>query len=772
MSDSGGQKKRTYTASHWGLYEVEKLDDGKVVLVPWNDDPAPSEIGSSWYDVNANAMRVRRPAIREGWLKNGPSARDDCRGQQSFVEVDWDTAIKAVALELERVRTSSGNEGIFGGSYGWASAGRFHHALSQIHRFLNCAGGFVRDSDTYSLGAGRVIMPHILAPMDELMAHHTTWDVMAKHTEIFVAFGGVPAKNTQITPGGASDHRVERGLRDMSTKGVRFVNISPVSDNLDCGDNKEWVKIRPNTDTALMLGLAYVLYCEDLWNRQFIATHCVGFEQFIPYLIGEADGTPKTPEWASRITGIDEQVICSLARDMAAHRTMLNIAWALQRAAHGEQPFWMMTVLAAMLGQIGLPGGGLGVGYGASNTIGSSHPLFAGPTFSQGINPVEAFIPCARITDMLKYPGESFAYNGQTLTYPDIKLVYWAGGNPFHHHQDLRRLSEAWQRPETVIVHEQYWTATAKMADIVLPVSIPLERNDIGYAKREGVMVAMKRAVPAFAESKSDYDIFCAIAERMGILDEFSQGRDELEWLRLIYEGFRSNAGKQFLDMPSFDEFWETGLLDLRRYSEPVVMLYDFRRNPGKHPLKTPSGKIEIHSDTVAGFGYPDCPGHPVWLEPFEWSGSPIAEKWPIHLLTDQPRYRLHSQLDHGSVSRASKIREHEPVYINREDATQREIANGDLIEIINDRGRCIAGAIVTDDVMPGVARLSTGAWYDPGEDERGFLEKHGNPNALTLDRGTSMLAQGCSAQTCMVDLRRYDGDAPPVTAFLMPEFL
>ena len=147
-----------------------------------------------------------------------------------------------------------------------------------------------------------------------------------------------------------------------------------------------------------------------------------------------------------------------------------------------------------MLGQIGLPGGGFGASYGPTNGMGSDAPLLAGPTLSQGTNQVPDFIPVARFTDMLLNPGGKVHYNGKELTYPDIKLIYWAGGNPFHHHQDLNRLRMAWAKPETIIFNEQFWTPAAKMADIVLPATTGLERDDIGYARREPFLIAMKKA--------------------------------------------------------------------------------------------------------------------------------------------------------------------------------------------------------------------------------------------------------------------------------------
>lgn len=757
-----------YHSAHWGIYEFEE-GEGPPNLRALKSDPDPSPIGLDQLDPAVQRLRVRRPAVRRSYLDGGPGTQSALRGRESFVEIDWDVALDLVAKELERVRSDFGNRAIFGGSYGWSSAGRFHHATGQLHRFLNIIGGYVRSVDSYSLGAGRALMPHIVAPMDEIIQTHTSWDILARDTKLFVAFGGVPLKNTQVIGGGAGRHRVRDGLRRMADARCRFVNISPVRDNLDTGGPVEWIAIRPNTDTAFMLGLAFVLVDEGHADGNFLGRYTVGFELFKRYLIGADDGTPKSPEWAASITGIDASRIRTLARDMAGTRTMINIAYSLQRASHGEQPFWMLITLASILGQIGLPGGGFGMGYGAMAGQGSSHARFSGPVFPQGANPVKDFIPVARITDLLSRPGEKFTYNGVTHHYPDIKLVYWAGGNPFHHHQDLNRLEQAWQRPDSIIVHEQFWTATAKRADIVLPATITLERDDIGFATKEGVMVAMGRAVASLGEARDDYTIFAALAKRLDLENDFTEGLDALGWLRRMYDETAGRSEKSGIKLPSFDHFWESGLIDLSQHDQPVVMLEKFRQDPVAHRLGTPSGRIEIRSDRIAAYDQNDCPGYPVWREPHEWLGSARASQFPLHMLSDQPATRLHSQLDAASVSQSKKIAGREPVYINRSDANTRGIRDGDLVELWNDRGRCLAGAIVSDDIMPGVIRLATGAWYDPQTDG---TEGRGNPNTLTLDVGSSSFSQGCIAQTCLVQARKYTGDIPDLAPWKLPDFI
>ncbi|GAB5377464.1 MAG: molybdopterin guanine dinucleotide-containing S/N-oxide reductase [Acuticoccus sp.] len=750
-----------YTASHWGVYEVSEVG-GQPRLTPFSLDPDPSPMGLDQLEAPVKRLRVARPAIRRSWLADGPGAAPELRGREPFVEVPWDEALDILAGEIDRVRTAHGNEAIFGGSYGWSSAGRFHHAQSQVHRFLNAVGGYVRHVDTYSLGAGKVITRHVAGPIEGLQGAHTSWDVIAAETELFVAFGGVPLKNSRVSPGGAGRHRVRDGLMAMGANGGRFVNIAPLQEAVP-GLATEWLPIRPNSDTALMLALAHALFASGKADLDFLDRYTVGADIFRAYVMGEADGTPRSPQWAAAICGIAPEKIEALAEEMASKRTLLNVSWSLQRARHGEQPFWAVVALAATLGQIGLPGGGFGLGYGAMNHIGSRHPALKGPALPQGNNPVRAFIPVARIADLLLNPGASFTYDGGTYTYPDIRLVYWAGGNPFHHHQDIGRLRRAWQKPDTVVVHEQYWNPAARMADIVLPATIAAERNDLGFATREGLLVAMKKVAPAHAEARDDFAIFADLAARLGARETFTEGLAEMEWLARLYTTFEKSAAQAGIATPAFADFWAEGLIDLAPHDAPRVFLDGFRAAPEEHPLGTPSGKIEIFSQTVARAGIADCPGHPVFLPPEEWEA---AARHPLHLVSDQPDRRLHSQLDHSAWSQDGKRGGRERVVLNPSDAAARGIQDGDVVELFNDRGRCQAVADVSARIMPGAVRLATGAWFDP----EAPVDGHGNPNMLTADRPASGFSQGCAAHSCLVEVAPARDPAAP-TAYQPPRF-
>jgi len=756
------------TLTHWGAYTV-RMQDGRVaVLDPLTGDPDPSPIGQSVAGALDDGLRIARPMVREGYLRHGPNSRTR-RGQEPFVPVSWKTADQLVADEITRVSHQYGNAAIFGGSYGWASAGRFHHAQGQLHRFLNLCGGYTRSVNTHSYAAAEVLLPHIIGNLDGLDGGHTSWGVIAAHTQLFVAFGGLPLKNAQVSAGGAGHHTLRDHLAACRDGGTRFVNISPLRNDIDPAFAPEWLPLRPNTDTALMLALAHTLVTEGSHDQDFLGRYTVGFERFRRYLMGEDDSQAKDAAWAAAITTIPADAIVALAHRMARARTMIAVSWSLQRADHGEQPLWAAIALAAILGQIGLPGGGFGFGYGGSNRVGTATRPYKWPALPQGQNRVQAMIPVARLADMLLSPGKSFDYDGTRYTYPGIKLVYWAGGNPFHHQQDLNKLARAWQQPDTVVVHEPWWNTMAKQADIVLPCTTSLERNDLGIARDEGHLFAMRQVSPAIGEARSDFAILTGIANCLGLAGQFTGGFDEMGWVRHLYGLSRQRAAAFDLDLPDFETFWQQG--QVRLPDAPDQILLDrFRAAPEAARLATPSGRIEIASDRITSFGYPDCPGLPTWLEPAEWLGGAAARVFPLHLVSNQPRTRLHSQYDNGVVSTDTKIAGREPLSIHPDDAQRRDLADGDIVRVSSSRGSCLAGVIVTDGVSPGCVQLATGAWWDPavpGSDAP--LDRHGNANVLTIDRGTSRLAQGPIAHTALVQVEKFEGELPPVQAFSPP---
>ncbi len=729
---------------HWGAFEADVADGRLIAARPLPGSGAdPDMIGALPAWVNS-PLRIDRPHVRRAWLERSSTATGNTgRGHSEMVPVDWDTALDLVASELTRIQSTYGPTAIFGGSYGWSSAGRLHHARSQIRRFLAAAGGFTDQISNYSWGAAHAILPHVLGNADAVSSAATSWQSIAEHGDVVVAFGGLNPKNWRISSGGAGEFRLPEAVARAQARGVKFFVLSPNAEDVPPGLDAVLIRPRPGSDTAIMLALAHEALVTGRADLAFLDRFTTGAEAFLDYLRGTVDGQPKTLAWAAELADVPVAELRALWDAISTDRVMLTAAWALQRADHGEQPFWALIALASMLGQIGLPGGGFSFGYGSMNAVGGDARKGFVPTMPGLANKGMA-IPVARFADAFLHPGKTIDFNGRKITYPHVRLVYWAGGNPFHHAQDLSRVERAWARPETVIVQDPWWTPTARRADIVLPATTTLERNDIGGTSRDPYVFFMPRLIAPVGQARNDFDIFRALADRLGCRETLDEGLDDDGWLARMWAGSQAKAARESVALPDFEGLRECGYVRLPPPEHPEVLLEGFRSNPDANPLATPSGKIELTSRTIAGFGYADCPAHPTWIAPREWLGS--AGQGQFHLVTNQPPKQLHSQLwQVGAQSPAT-------CQIARSDAARLGIGDGDTAEIFNVRGRCRVTARIDDGLRPGVLVVPTGAWYAP--DETSGVEQNGNPNVLTLDQGTSRLGQACAALSALVQVR------------------
>jgi len=319
-------------------------------------------------------------------------------------------------------------------------------------------------------------------------------------------------------------------------------------------------------------------------------------------------------------------------------------------------------------------------------------------------------------------------------------------------------------------VHDHQWTPTTRHADIVLPATTSYERNDIDHVGdySSKAIVAMKKVVEPVFEARNDYDIFLDIAKRLGKEKEFTEGKDEMGWIKSFYEDALKQAKAKNIPMPEFDAFWNgEGVVEFPITTGKSFVRYaTFREDPLLNPLGTPSGLIEIYSKNIEKMGYDDCPPHPTWMEPVERLGGPGA-KYPLHVTASHPKSRLHSQLNGTKLRQLYEVAGREPCLINTADAAARGIADGDVVRVFNDRGQVLAGAKVTDAIRPGVIRINEGGWYDPAEPGKpGTLCKYGDVNVLSVDMGTSKLGQGNCGHTSIAEVEKFAGEAPPVTAF------
>ena len=768
---------------HWGVF-YGIVEDGRAVeFKPWEKDPQPSPQLPGVMDSLYSESRIRYPMVRRAWLEQGPGADPDGRGAGDFVRVSWEQAIELVANEIVRVRETYGQQALFAGSYGWKSPGKIHNCQTLLRRMLNLTGSYTNSSGDYSTGAAQVILPYVSGSL-EVYEQCTTWNNLAENCELMVFWGCNPLNNSQIS-WQVADHGAWPGVARIKDAGTPVICIDPVRTETCEALNGEWIAPRPQTDVAMMLGIAHTLYEEGLQDQDFLDRYTAGFDKFLPYLLGDTDGTPKTADWAAEICGLPADTLRDLARRFASKRTMLALGYSTQRQHHGEQIHWMLITLAAMLGQIGLPGGGYGLSYHYSSGGAPTHttPILKAVDDASGQTTEGAAwlagggavsIPVSRFVETLLNPGKTMQFNGHEIELPLIKMAYWVGGNPFSHQQDRNEMLRAWRELDTFIVHDVQWTASARHADIVLPATTSYERNDIeqvgDYALSH--IVPMKKIVEPVFEARSDFDIFADIAEKLGQGYAYTQGLTEMDWIRKIYEAAKIESRAKGMEMPVFDVFWDSNkplAFPVSEAQEDFVRHADFREDPLLNALGTASGKFELYSVAIERYGYDDCPPHATWMEPIERLGGP-STKYPLHLAANHPQMRLHSQLC-GTVNRETyEIAEREPCWMNPADAEQRGLADGDVVRVFNDRGQLLAGLKITDEIMPGVVRINEGGWFDPENPRQiGSLCVYGDVNTLTTGIATSKLAQGNCGHTGVAEVERYEGPLPEVTVFSQP---
>ena len=784
--EGSGQWK--VSGSHWGAFRA-RVYAGKVQEIkPFEADQYPTDMLKGIKGIIYSPSRIRYPMVRYDWYLNRHKSDTSQRGDNRFIRVTWDEAIELFYQELERVQTQYGPWALHAGQTGWRQTGQVHSCGNHMERAIAMHGYSVKKVGDYSTGAGQTIMPYVLGST-EVYAQGTSWPLILEHSKTIVLWGSDLVKNLQVG-WNCETHEayayLEQLKEKVAKKEIRVISVDPVRTKTQNYLGCEQRYLNPQTDVPFMLALAHTLYQEKLHDEKFLKTYALGFEEFMPYVLGTSkDKVEKTPEWAEKICGVPAADIREFARTLAKHRTQIIFGWCVQRQQHGEQPYWMGAVLAAMLGQIGLPGGGISYAHHYSSIGVPSTGAAAPGGFprnpdkpddrihkNQDFNGYSSTIPVARWVDAILEPGKKINANGATITLPDLKMMVFSGCNPWHHHQDRNRMKQAFLKLETVVTIDFTWTATCRFSDIVLPACTQWERNDLdlyGSYSNRGV-IAMQKLVDPLFQSKTDFEIFTLLAKRFGQEKAYTQGKGEMEWVKELYDGcVAANKGK--FEMPDFDTFWQNGWVDFGK-GENWTRQADFRADPEINALGTPSGFIEIFSRKIDRYGYEDCQGHPMWFEKAERShGGPGSDKHPIWLQSCHPDKRLHSQMCDSEEFRATyTVQGREPLYINPKDASARGIKDGDLVRVFNDRGQLLAGAVVSEDYAPGVARLQEGAWYGPESEKIGALDTYGDPNTLTMDIGTSQLAQATSANTCLVQFEKYVGTAPAVTSFGGPK--
>ncbi|MFG0906664.1 molybdopterin-dependent oxidoreductase [Photobacterium damselae] len=753
------------SATHYGPFNAV-VKNGKLIGVqPVNDiDPFPTEmltkgiISRTFDDTRIKYPMVRKSLVEDPLGDHNPHLR----GKEPFVRVSWDTAIALTSYCIARTIEKHGNEAVFSSSYGgWSHAG-LNRPQTLQGRFFNLIGGQSSCAGDYSAGASGVILPHVIGDM-EVYSPQTAWKVIEENTELVLFVGCDPWKTNRIEFR-VADHSMQKHWEAFKEKGVKFISINPQKTQTDKALGSDMINIRPNTDTALFSAMSYYLVKNNKHDQAYIDKYTVGFDKYLDYLNGTTDGTEKTPEWAAEITGIPVEQITALADLCMSKRTQIAAGWALQRADHGEMIHWAIINFASIMGKIGKPGQGAGFSfhYGNGGTAQSGKRMPIG--LSQGRNPVTKICPVVMISDMLNNPGKAYTRDGANLTLPNAKLIYNAGNNLLSHQQDTNELIQALNNNiDTVICQDAWWCASAKYADIVLPATTTLERDDItsGGTYSNNKIYAMRKVIEPVGESLDDYEIFSRLAFMFNVHDKYTEGKTYFQHIKSSYEA--SDATEDF------DTFWKNGVTHLSTPEEANNWTRhgDFYKDPEAHPLHTKSGKIELFCETVASFKAEGCPGMPQWIPPFEWLGN--AKEGQVHVLSPHPWMRLHSQMANADVNSYESVQGRQMVLMNKEDAAAHGIKDGDLVEVYNERGALIGGAKLTDEAMRGVIYIHEGAWLQL--DSKGRCNS-GSINMLTSSKPCSGLSDATSANTCLAYFKKCTDPESPNEAYQPPKIV
>ncbi|HTP00548.1 MAG TPA: DMSO/selenate family reductase complex A subunit [Anaerolineales bacterium] len=721
---------------------VAHVQDGRIVRL--DTDDRPDSIAAPQLRACVRGRAYLRRQYHPDRLMT-PLKRVGERGEGKFAPIGWDEALDTLAREMQRVKDRYGSSALFL-PYGTGS----YNQLNGPHparRLLNLYGGCLGFYNSYSWGAINLATPTVYGTL-ETGNHRQDW----LNARYILMWSWNPA---EMRDGTNSDYFIKLARQ----AGARVVCIDPRHSLSAAALADEWVPIRPGTDAAMMSAMAYVMLTEHLYDAEFVRTHCVGFdagqmpvedaESYSDYILGTRDGTPKTPQWAEAITAVPAATIARIAREYATIKPgVLYQGYGMQRRAYGEQVVRAGCVLAAITGNVGISGGwASGLGLQSADQA----PLEI--TFPTGENPVKAQIPvflwteaCLRGKSMTRSDG----VRGVEQLDNDIKLIYAVATNCLiNQHADINRTAEILRdesRVEFIAVQDNFLTPTGKFADLILPACTQFETWGLEDGWKYGSEVILQpRLVEPPGQCKSDYQICAELAERLGIGQAFTEGRDEKAWARYCLDEFRR---LHFPTLPTLDEFVEQNIgAWTPPAAPPDIAFADFRLDPEKHPLNTPSGKIEIFSQRLFDLHKPEeIPPIPKYIQ--EWESPFEGHRYPLQAIGHHTLHRVHSTHDNNDwLEEAFPQR----VFINPIDAAPRGIQDGDEVKVYNDRGALVIPCRLTDRMMPGVIDIPQGAWYEP--DEQG-LDRGGCVNILTSHRWTPF-AFATAQHTIMVQVEK-----------------
>jgi len=675
-----------------------------------------------------------------------PMMRVGARGEGKFRRASWEEALSFVANKMEYIKATHGNTALLDQSYAGASWGVLHKS-DQIEGLLGrFLGMFGCRTNSWSVPSYQATT--FSSRMTFGTIRDGNEDDTFAHSKLIIMWGWNPAYTFH---GGNTFYY----MRLAKQRGCKFVIIDPQHTDSASSYDAWWIPIRPNTDAAMMAGMAHYIFANNLQDQDFINKFVQGMdaatmpdwasdqENFKDYILGKSDGQAKTPEWAAEICGVSAEDIKKLADMYATTKpAALKASWAPGRNAYGEQYNRMAAALQAMTGNIGIIGGcaeGVGKGWHAESV---AYPYDENKNIWYQSIKSDRWAHC-----VLNYPNvkredvglwpRSDETDGQI---PNIKGIFWQGSDWFNQLTNINKEIKAIHKLDLVVCMDSTITPSGLWSDVLFPVSTHFERHDVALPWYKGhYYIHRPKVIEPMGESKTDLQIFTELAYRLGFGEKYNPKAERNYFFDndAVDEQFLKDWWEnkvmhhQHVEMP-WEEFKKTGIYKFK-LDRPHVAFQD---NVEKGvPWSTPSGKIEIFSSKLAkytdwtktAYGH-YIPAIPKWIEPWEYLGSEKTKKHPFHLISPHPRWRTHSIFNNIAILRETYEQE---VTMNASDAMKLGLKTGDTVEVYNDRGKVVVPVYVTQRCMPGVAVLHEGVWMDL--DENG-IDRAGNPDFLTDD--------------------------------------
>jgi molybdopterin guanine dinucleotide-containing S/N-oxide reductase-like protein len=762
--------------------------------------------------------RIRYPMMRVDFDPRGERNTEN-RGKSGYRRISWDKALEIVSGEMKRIREKYGASAIMSRPSSHHNWGTFGYRTSVWARFFNLIGftEILDNPDSWEgwhWGAAHAFGFYWRLGIPE---QYDLLEDALKNTELIVHWGNDP-DSTHGVYGGQESAIWRLWLKEL---GIRQIHIDPFCNYSAVIQADKWIAPRPGTDAAMAEAIAYVWMKEGAYDKEYVITHTVGFEDFKQHVLGQEDGTARTPEWAENICGVSARTIRALAKDWASNKTMLAAGTrggesGACRQAYGTEWARLMVYLIAMQGC-----GKAGVNIWGTTMGAPFNPAPDFPGYNPGginrlakkkaVNSVEQkinrlLVPEAILNPPVQWRGpgvcvESLDQQFEQYTYPlegysEVKMYYRYGGSYFSTLVDTTKWARMYQSPklEFVVNQDCWWVNETQFADIILPACTNLERNDISEWAHPGgaslhssiecnhrVLVYQQKCIEPLYESRSDYWIFSQLAGRLGVKEDYTEGNSEEDWIEKI---FYSCGLPKYISFEAFKKkgYYVAGVPLDYRPTPALRWFYDSRpadtpdfRNPRKNTerrseLGTYSGKIEFVSESLRTHLPEDAERPPLARYIPSWEGyqSDLAKKYPLQLITPHPRMSFHTHHDThalwlGEIP-ANRVEKDgylwHVVRLHPEDARSRGIQEGDLVKIFNDRATVLGIAQVTERVRPGVIHSFEGSGkYEPLEPGNPLSpDKAGCVNTLTSSRMMSQNVPGMAPNSCLVEICKWDG--------------